>query len=84
MPIPKDKPFALFCSCSSPEHTVLVYPDSEEREVYLSLQMNRPSLLTRVKYLLGLSPWSGYVEVVLGKDSVEDLKKILKCIESWE
>lgn len=73
------KPFAVFCSCRYPEHTLQAYPD--DGEVVLTLSLNKPTLWTRLKYLFGLWPWSGYAETVLDKDNIEDLEKIINYLK---
>lgn len=75
MSLSKDyQPFASMCSCYSPEHTVSVYPD--DGEVYITFQLNKPSLWERLKYLLGIYPHQTYVEVCLDKNHIEVLERI--------
>lgn len=73
------KPFAIFCSCHDPEHTMLVYPD--DNEVILTVSLNKPTLWRRIKYLLGLSPWACYFESCLTVEDVDGLKKIISYLE---
>lgn len=81
------KPFLLTCDCNSTEHQIVVYPDVEDRILYLHIHLTSYGFWRRLKaglkYIFGYKCKFGHwEEFILSEKHSEDISNILKIISN--
>lgn len=78
----------VLCECKSLEHQIVFiwFEDDEDKEVYMQVHLTKTSFLERLKnglrYIFGYkSRYDAWDEVVLSKDNLPGLKKIIKYLD---
>lgn len=81
---------AFWCDCHDYDHISIISYwynsdpqfNDHEKQVFLSMKLNKPTLWQRIKYLFGWSEWSGYFEFMITKDSgLKELKEVVEFLE---
>lgn len=80
-------PFLLTCDCNSTEHQIVVYPDVEDRMLYLHIHLTSYGFWRRLKaglkYIFGYKCKFGHwEEFILSEKHSEDISNILKIISN--
>lgn len=71
----------ILCQCFSPEHSIIILHDKEEKEVYLSIHLSKLPFFERfkyaIKYLFGYqSRYGAFDRILLNPDDADKIKRI--------
>ena len=76
----------FICDCHSPEHQFIIRKFNDEEEAYLTIHLNKKSLLKRIKYafkyIFGYqSRYGAFDEIILNPDDADRLQKVVDSLK---
>lgn len=78
-------PSVLICDCSSTEHQIVIFPDSEDEMVYMHVHLTKHGFIRRlkvaIKYIFGYkSKYGAWDEFIFKPEHADKLYEIANLI----